>query len=99
MLRAASPSFPMESYFGRINLSYLDRYILECDYAFGRFILFCPSDRYGYFPSVSLGWNVSKESFWKFPQTDLKFRLSYGKTGNQDGIGNYAWQPVNVRRH
>ena len=33
---------------------------------------FAPSDRYGYFPSVSLGWNVSKESFWKFPQTDLK---------------------------
>ncbi len=86
--------FAMESYFGRINLSYLDRYILNVTMRSDGSSRFAPSDRYGYFPSVSLGWNVSKESFWKFPQTDLKFRLSYGKTGNQDGIGNYAWQPL-----
>ena len=82
------------SYFGRVNLSYLDRYILNMTMRTDGSSRFAPSDRYGYFPSVSLGWNVSKEPFWKFDRTDLKFRLSYGKTGNQDGIGNYAWQPL-----
>ena len=86
--------FAMESYFGRVNLSYLDRYILNMTMRTDGSSRFAPSDRYGYFPSVSLGWNVSKEPFWKFDRTDLKFRLSYGKTGNQDGIGNYAWQPL-----
>ena len=86
--------FAMESYFGRINLSYLDRYILNVTMRTDGSSRFAPSKRYGYFPSVSLGWNISKEAFWNFPQTDLKFRLSYGKTGNQDGIGNYVWQPL-----
>ena len=86
--------FAMESYFGRINLSYFDRYILNVTMRSDGSSRFAPSSRYGYFPSVSLGWNISKESFWKFSQTDLKFRLSYGKTGNQDGISNYGWQPL-----
>ena len=41
-----------------------------------------------------MGWNISKEDFWSNPSTDLKFRLSYGKTGNQDGISNYGWMPL-----
>lgn len=86
--------FAMESYFGRVNLSYKDRYILNMTMRSDGSSRFAPSTRYGYFPSVSLGWNVSKEAFWKHDQTDLKLRLSYGKTGNQDGIGNYAWQPL-----
>lgn len=86
--------FAMESYFGRVNFSYQDRYILNATMRTDGSSRFAPSDRYGYFPSVSLGWNVSKEAFWKDSQTELKFRLSYGKTGNQDGIGNYAWQPL-----
>jgi hypothetical protein len=59
--------FAMESYFGRINLSYLDRYILNVTMR-RRFIRFALPTATDNFPSVSLGWNVSKESFWKFPQ-------------------------------
>lgn len=86
--------FAMESYFGRINLAYQDKYILNAALRTDGSSKFAPSVRYGWFPSASLGWNMSKENWWKFPQTDLKFRLSYGKTGNQDGISNYAWQPL-----
>lgn len=86
--------YAMESYFGRINLSYLEKYIMNITMRTDGSSRFSPKNRYGYFPSISLGWNVSKEDFWKFDETDLKFRLSYGKTGNQDGIGNYDWQSL-----
>ncbi|PTL27360.1 SusC/RagA family TonB-linked outer membrane protein [Prevotella sp. oral taxon 820] len=86
--------YAIDSYFGRISLSYLDRYVLNATLRSDGSSRFAPSHRYGYFPSISFGWNVSKESFWLFPQTDLKFRLSYGKTGNQDGIGNYGWRSL-----
>ncbi len=38
---------------------------------------FISSNRYGYFPSVSAGWNLGEESWWKYPQTDVKFRASW----------------------
>ena len=43
---------------------------------------------------MSVGWNVSNESFWNAEKTDLKIRASYGRTGNQDGISNYGWQAL-----
>ena len=55
---------------------------------------FAPDCRWGWFPSVSVGWNVSNESFWDAEKTDLKIRASYGRTGNQDGISNYGWQAL-----
>lgn len=55
---------------------------------------FISSNRYGYFPSVSAGWNLGEESWWKYPQTDVKFRASWGCTGNQGGIGSYAYQAL-----
>src|SRR5690606_24517075 len=51
-------------------------------------------NRWGVFPSLSFGWNVSKEQFMDGTDLDLKLRASYGKTGNQEGIGNYAYQPL-----
>ena len=84
--------YAIESYFGRTNFAYKDRYILNVTLRTDGSSRFAPAHRWGWFPSISLGWNVSKEPFWKFSASDLKVRASYGKTGNQDGIGNYAWQ-------
>ena len=86
--------YAMESWYGRVNLSWKDRYMLNATVRADGSSRFAPQCRWGVFPSVSLGWNISKEDFWSNPSTDLKFRLSYGKTGNQDGISNYGWMPL-----
>ncbi len=86
--------YSIESWFGRANVSWKDRYILNATVRADGSSRFAPKYRWGVFPSVSLGWNVSKEDFWNSPSTDFKLRLSYGKTGNQDGISNYGWQPL-----
>jgi len=54
---------------------------------------FAPGIRTGYFPSVAGAWVISNEDFMKGNNTlsNLKFRLEYGVTGNQDGIGNYDY--------
>ena len=84
--------YAIESWFARAGLSWKDRYVLTATFRADGSSRFAPKHRWGFFPSVSAGWNVSNEPFWKWSATDLKIRASYGKTGNQDGIGNYAWQ-------
>lgn len=86
--------YAMESYFGRATLSWLDRYIMTATLRTDGSSKFAPENRWGWFPSVSLGWNISEEDFMKNDDTDLKVRVSYGKTGNQGGIGNYAYQSL-----
>ena len=86
--------YAMESVFGRVNLAWKDRYILNATIRADGSSRFAPGCRWGYFPSVSVGWNISKEDFWPSPASELKIRASYGKTGNQDGINNYGWQPL-----
>lgn len=84
----------MESYFGRATFSYKDRYVLTATLRTDGSSKFARDNRWGWFPSVSLGWNISKENFMKDSDTELKFRVSYGKTGNQEGIGSYAYQAL-----
>ena len=57
---------------------------------------FAKNVRWGYFPSVALGWRVTEESFLKDNKvlSNLKIRASYGVTGQQDGIGNYNYLPI-----
>ncbi len=86
--------YAIESYFGRVGLSYEDKYIANFTLRTDGSSRFAPEHRWGWFPSASVGWNVSNENFWGSQQTELKLRASYGKTGNQDGISNYAWQPL-----
>ncbi|RIH67312.1 SusC/RagA family TonB-linked outer membrane protein [Mariniphaga sediminis] len=86
--------YAMESYFGRLTSSYKDKYILNATLRTDGSSKFAPDTRYGWFPSVSLGWNISEEDFMASSSADLKFRISYGRTGNQDGISNYAFQPL-----
>lgn len=86
--------FAMESYFGRASIAYLEKYILNATIRTDGSSKFSPEQRWGVFPSISLGWNISREDFMANSKVDLKFRMSYGKTGNQESISNYAYQSL-----
>ncbi|MCH4181604.1 MAG: TonB-dependent receptor [Prevotella sp.] len=88
--------YALLSYFGRINYSYLDRYLFEVNMRYDGSSRFAEGHRWGVFPSVSAGWRISEESFWKNSFISkvidyLKFRGSYGVLGNQN-IGVYPYQ-------
>jgi TonB-linked SusC/RagA family outer membrane protein len=80
------------SFVGRLNYSYKNRYLLETTLRADASAKFAPEKRWGYFPSVSLGWRISQESFMKRQSVidDLKLRASYGSSGN-DGVGNFQY--------
>jgi len=80
------------SFFGRTNFNWDNKYLLMLSLRTDGSSKFSPDNRWGYFPAVSAGWNLSSEDFWSFKQTDVKLRASYGSTGNQDGISSYAYQ-------
>ncbi|MGB5818687.1 MAG: SusC/RagA family TonB-linked outer membrane protein, partial [Saonia sp.] len=78
------------SYIGRANYTYKDRYLLTATIRADGSSRFGEDNKYGYFPSVALGWRISDEPFMETSKTwsNLKLRTSYGITGNQE-IGNY----------
>lgn len=80
------------SWIGRLNYSYLDRYMVETIIRADASSRFAKGDRWGYFPSVSLGWNMAREDFMsKYDLFDnLKLRLSYGSSG-YDEVANFAY--------
>lgn len=80
------------SYFGRFNYAYDNRYLVTFTARSDGSSRFGENFRYGFFPSGSVAWRISEESFMKDQSliSDLKLRASYGITGNQDGIGNFA---------
>ncbi len=84
-------AFLMQSFIGRATLNYKNRYLLTGSLRADGSSKFHRDHRYGWFPSVSAGWNIGEESWWRFPQTQAKIRASYGSTGNQAGIGSYAY--------
>ncbi len=86
--------YALESYFGRGTLSYQDKYMMTATLRADGSSKFHRDNRWGYFPSISFGWNVSKEEFMGDNNNDVKIRASYGKTGNQEGIGQYAYQAL-----
>lgn len=81
------------SWFGRLNYDYQGKYLFE---AVGRrdgSSKFAPANRWGFFPSASVGWRISAEDFFSPLKTvvdDLKFRVSYGLTGNSN-IPNFVY--------
>lgn len=73
------------SYFGQLNYDYDGRYLLSGSLRYDGFSNFAPEKKYAFFPSVSAGWNIHKESFWKIqPVSMLKLRASWGKAGLSD---------------
>lgn len=86
--------YALESYYARTNFNWADKYLLSLSIRADGSSKFSRENRYGAFPSASVGWNISNEPFWSLDRTDLKLRGSFGTTGNQDGIGSYASQAL-----
>jgi TonB-linked SusC/RagA family outer membrane protein len=75
----------LQSFFGRFNYTYADKYLFTATFRADGSSKFGENNKYGYFPSLALGWNVSKEDFMANSIFDnLKVRGSWGRTGNQE---------------
>jgi TonB-linked SusC/RagA family outer membrane protein len=82
------------SYFGRVNYSFRDKYLLEYNMRFDGSSRLHPDNRWGVFPSISAGWRISEEDFFNFDLVDnLRLRGSWGIGGNY-GSGNYQYQSM-----
>jgi len=80
-----------ESFVGRMNYAYADKYLLEFILRADASAHFAPGHRWGYFPGIMLGWRLDQEKFMSKLKFDmLKLRLSYGQMGN-DAIGNFQY--------
>ena len=97
-----TPTFPdvveqnrLLSYYGRLIYSFADRYILSGTIRADGSSKFNPDGRWGIFPSAAFTWRIKGENFLKNNNSisDLKLRVSYGETGNKDGISNYGFIP------
>ncbi len=82
-----------QSFFGRVNYNYKEKYLLELNIRRDGSSRFGPNNRYGNFPSVSAGWNLARESFLSDVKwvSNFKVRSSWGISGN-DRIGNYIYE-------
>lgn len=90
----AADEYTFFSYISKVNYDYLDKYLLTASFRADGSSKFGRNKRFGYFPSVSLGWNIHKEEFWNSSfVTALKLRTSWGRNGN-DRIGNYGFTSV-----
>ncbi len=90
------PQHTLISYYSRLNYRYKDRYILTATVRNDGSSRFSKDNRWGFFPSVALAWRMNQEQFLQSfnSLSDLKLRLGYGITGQQDGIDNYAYIPM-----
>ena len=88
----------ISSLFGRVSYNYDEKYMLQATIRRDGSSRFGPNNKYGTFPSVSVGWNIMNEKFMEQTQgwlSNLKFRASWGKNGN-DNIGNFQYTVLNA---
>ncbi len=81
-------------YVGRLNYNYAQKYLFDFSARYDGSWKFPPNNRWGFFPSASVGWRISQESFWTTIGasslfSDMKFRASYGLLGD-DNVSGYA---------
>jgi TonB-linked SusC/RagA family outer membrane protein len=90
------PENTLVSYYGRAIYTYNNKYILSASIREDGSSKFAPDVRWGVFPSVGFTWRINNEAFLQKATalSDLKLRLSYGVTGNQDGIADYSYEPI-----
>lgn len=82
----------LASAYSKVNYSYDDRYLAELAFRADGSSKFGADNKWGYFPSVAVGWNVHNEGFFKLDAiNNLKLRASYGHLGNEN-IGYYQYQ-------
>ena len=91
-LKAYSKEWATMGYFARVNYDYDGKYLIEGNIRRDATSRFRGDQRWGTFPSVSVGWNIAREAFWE-PIQDyvnlLKLRFSYGSLGNQNTDNYY----------
>lgn len=82
------------SFFGKVDYSFLERYLIDFSVRADGSSKFGVNREWGYFPAVGVGWRLKQENFLKEVEaiSELKLRASYGITGNQNGIGDFAAQ-------
>jgi len=86
------------SYFGRVNYTLLERYMLTATFRADGSSKFSKDNHWGYFPSVALAWKINDEKFMKDLTwwNEFKLRLSWGKTGQQDIGSDFGYAPLYV---
>lgn len=86
------PKYRLESYLGRVNFTIADKYLLTGSLRRDASSKFSPEKRVGYFPAVAAAWKL-RDEFFKTSSavSELKLRLGWGITGQQDGIGYYSY--------
>jgi TonB-linked SusC/RagA family outer membrane protein len=92
------PTTELQSYFARAILNYADKYLLTATFRADGSTRFGSENKYGYFPSFAAAWNIKNESFltdvnWL---NQLKIRVGYGKTGNQEFPSGSSQQRYNI---
>src|SRR5690606_10925231 len=91
----------VQGYFGRFNYDYQGKYLLEVNARYDGSSRFPTESRWGFFPSVSAGWQMDRENFWEPIRpylTSMKIRGSYGRLGNQTVDVNTFKQMMDVGR-
>lgn len=77
-----------QSYFGRLSYDYQNKYMAELTLRRDGSSLFGSQNKFGTFPSISAGWVISEESFWKVASVDfMKLRASWGQNGSLSNLG------------
>ena len=90
------PQNTLISYFGRLMYTFKDKYVLSATYRTDGSSRFSQKTRWGAFPSVSAAWKINDEKFLVDSKvvSNLKLRIGWGITGQQEGIGNYGYIPI-----
>ncbi|MBO9591455.1 MAG: TonB-dependent receptor [Niabella sp.] len=88
------------SYLSRLNYGYDDRYLLSASFRADGTSRFGKDNRWGYFPSVGIGWNIARENFMENQNifNDLKLRANWGKVGNDNIPTSLYYSIANVTR-
>jgi TonB-linked SusC/RagA family outer membrane protein len=88
----------LRSYIGRVNYTAFNKYLLEGNFRIDGSSKFLAGSRYGFFPSVAVGWRFTEEDFVARATSKWlssgKLRVSYGSLGNNSGVGRYEQAPT-----
>ncbi len=88
------PQFRLESYIGRVNFTFDNKYLVTASVRRDASSKFSPDNRVGYFPAVAAAWKLKDEFFVNTNYvSELKLRVGWGITGQQDGISYYPYLP------
>ncbi|MDF0715939.1 TonB-dependent receptor [Muricauda sp. 334s03] len=85
----------LQSFFGRTNINFYDKYLLTLSFRADASSLFTKDNRWGYFPAAALAWKIYEEDFMENIDfvNNLKLRLGWGRTGQQDITGSVGYYP------